>query len=145
MKKLVICLIIIFVTGCSQYNDDFVLDGYYDSNEYWDTDGFQDHTDYCEYFYDANDDDKFINSNDYSKIDSNNIDNIKNYFKDHEQWVRKGYDFNIDVITIGDYYHLETKEGQNITENHSYGKYDNYSVYLYDIEEHILYFIHTSK
>lgn len=145
MKKLVAILIVVLITGCTQYTDNFVLDGYYDSNEYWDTEGFQDHTDYCKYFYGATADDKFINSGDYFKIDDNNIDNIKDYFKDHEQWVREGYDFDINIITIGDYYHLETREGQNITEKYSYGKYDNYSVYLYDMEEHILYFIHTSK
>ena len=44
------------------------------------------------------------------------------------------YDFDFTKITEGDYYNI--KEDSND---------DNYSVYLYDSDEHVLYYIHYNR
>lgn len=52
MRKIILLVIIgLFFTGCSQYKDELILEGYTSSDEYWDKEGFQDYTDYCKYYY----------------------------------------------------------------------------------------------
>ncbi len=121
------------------YKDKMILKGYYEKEEYFQEDGFQDHTDYCKYFYKKLDDDKFINNIKYEIVKEENIEGLKGYFGDTRNWMNiegrsKEFDFNNDIISIGDYYYLDLKESG----------YNNYNVYFYDIETHILYYIHSN-
>ena len=54
------------------------------------------------------------------------------------------YDFDTSVINEGDYVKIVTKEGQPINGDSTYGKYDNYSIYFFDIETLTLYYIHNN-
>lgn len=62
-------------------------------------------------------------------------------------WMHKNrlneYKFDINTINEGDYVLIKTKEGKEIG-NSQYGKYDNYSVYLFDSETLTLYYIHNN-
>ena len=55
----------------------------------------------------------------------------------------KEYDFDINLITEGDYVKIKTKEGKEIG-NYKYGKFDDYSVYFFDVETLTLYYIHNN-
>ena len=53
------------------------------------------------------------------------------------------YDFLNDYISEGDYFYIKTKEGEKIG-NSYYGKYDNYTIYFFDTDQNILYYIHSN-
>ncbi len=134
MKKyiLFIILCITLLTGCSSRSDE-ILEGYSNCEEYY-SEGFQDYIDYCKYFYSEDDDNKFEESDYYSIITKDNMDIIKKYFEEfpYENMEDSNkYDFTTNNINEGDYYCL--KAGSND---------DNYSIFLYDISDHILYYIH---
>ena len=46
-------------------------------------------------------------------------------------------------ISEGDYVLIETKEGKPIGDSF-YGKYDNYSVYFFDTDSCVLYYLHSN-
>lgn len=133
-----------------------VPSGYTECEEYYDDKGFMDHTDYCKYFYTEEDDDLFTQDDRYKKVKKKDIKNIKGYFRNcssHMGNQERGADFDFDdqCISAGDYVYIETKEGEkfeteeeeNSEEAFVYGKYYDYSVYLYDKESHTLYYVHN--
>ena len=148
MKKICLLLIILMfaMTGCSQSKMVGIPDGYIDKEEYYDKDGFQDYTDYAKYVYDSKD--VIISNEDYKKLKQDDIQNIVGYFEDFSVFMESAdrlseFDFDINNINEGDYIKIKTKEGQKIG-NGKYGKYDNYSVYFFDVESLTLYYIHNN-
>lgn len=148
MKKICLLLIILMfaMTGCSQSKMVGIPDGYIDKEEYYDKDGFQDYTDYAKYVYDSKD--VIISNEDYKKLKQDDIQNIVGYFEDFSVLMESAdrlseFDFDINNINEGDYIKIKTKEGQKIG-NGKYGKYDNYSVYFFDVESLTLYYIHNN-
>lgn len=119
--------------------------GYINAEEHFDTESFQDYTDYCKYYYQ----DKSAVEKDarYNRVSKADIAAISNYFAHF--WssaatnVANAYDFNPDSISEGDYVLIETKEGTPIGDSF-YGKYDNYSVYFFDTDSCVLYYIHSN-
>ena len=76
------------------------------------------------------------------------MDNIKSYFNDFKSVMESKerlneYDFDIDSITENDYVRIITKEGTPIGDS-TYGKFDNYSIFLFDSETLTLYYIHNN-
>ncbi|MGN1133282.1 MAG: hypothetical protein ACI4RN_02390 [Oscillospiraceae bacterium] len=146
----VIILLIVFFTfeffySC-EYTDKHILKGYIDKEEHFE-DGFQDYTDYCKYIYSDEAEKRFADSEYYECVSIKDIDNIKSYFEDTEDWMaaeqrQKEYDFNTECITVGDYFCIETAEG--IHDGLEYGKFDNYTLYLFDCESNTLYYIHNN-
>ncbi|MGN0993248.1 MAG: hypothetical protein ACI4PE_04940 [Bacilli bacterium] len=141
---LIICVFVI--TGCSQSKMVGIPDGYIDKEEYYDQDDFQDYTDYAKYVYDTKD--MITSSKEYKKIEQDDIQNIVGYFENFSGWMEtvnrlNEFDFDINDINEGDYVKIKTKEGQKIA-NGKYEKYDNYSVYFFDIEKLTLYYIHNN-
>lgn len=70
------------------------------------------------------------------------IDNIISYFKNFRDWMEKAnrldeYDFDINSISEGDYVHMAI-------DNSKFSKFDNYTIYLYDVESHTLFYIHSN-
>ena len=137
MRKLILSIIFLAMlfTACDS-REDQVLKGFSNCEEYY-SDGFQDYTDYCKYYYSKKEDEKFAESHYYSIVTKENIDNIKKYFNEFPSELMGDsnmYDFDFTKITEGDYYNI--KEDSND---------DNYSVYLYDSDEHVLYYIHYNR
>ncbi|MDO5291587.1 MAG: hypothetical protein Q4F05_02430 [bacterium] len=129
----------VFNFGAPQH----VLRGYSSCEEYFDPHGMQDYTDYCKYYYNSNKDENFAKK--YREVSEQDIDRLCEYFENFEQWMKTAersfeYDFNTYQINVGDYYYIETKEGQQP----GYGTYDHYSIYFYDIETHTLYYAHNN-
>ena len=152
MKKIVVILVILLLLvlfmAYHTEKDYLILDGYFDSDEYWDKNAFQDYTDYCKYYYKDSGDLLFQNNPDYQEVKEEDIENIISYFNDFEQWMKTQdrldeYDFDTHSITVGDYIHIKTKEGTKIG-NGVYDKFDNYSIYLYDTDSHTLIYIHNN-
>lgn len=150
MKKICLAItLIIFaflIIGCSNSKIADIPGGYIDKEEYYDKDEFQDYTDYAKYMYDSKD--AITSNKEYKKIEQDDIQNIVGYFENFSGWMKNAdksiqFDFDIGVINKGDYVKIKTKEGQKIG-NSKYEKYDNYSVYFFDIETLTLYYIHSN-
>ena len=148
MKKclfLIVCLSIL-LTGCSQSDIVGIPNGYIDKYEYYQKDGFQDYTDYAKYIYSSKDD--VIKDKKYKKILSKDVDDIKGYFDDFSLSMESSnrmdeYDFDDSIISEGDYVRVETKEVEKVGD-YEYGKYENYSVYFFDVDSLTLYYIHNN-
>lgn len=120
----------------------------YDSSEMYYSDGFQDYTDYCKYFYNNKSVKKFVKNRKFTKVTEENIKNIKSYFENFEGWVdyqeySDRYDFKLSQIKVNDYYYIIDKEGTPIGTG-VYEKFDSYDVYYVDMENNIMYFIHSN-
>lgn len=155
-KKIVLILILVlilvlistfYIIGCaSQANYVEIPKGYSSKEEHYQKGGFQDYADYAKYIYPS----KEIIENDdqYEKVTKENILNITGYFEDFYNWMETSdridkYDFDKSIINVGDYIRIKTKEGKKIGDS-NYGKYDNYSVYYFDVETLTLYYIHNN-
>ena len=97
--------------------------GYINAEEHFDTEGFQDYTDYCKYYYQ----DKSAVEKDarYSRVSKADIAAISNYFAHFRSSaatdVANAYDFNPNSISEGDYVLIETKEGKPIGDTYYLG------------------------
>ena len=147
MKRFCLAITLIIyvfiITGCSQSKIVGIPDGYIGKEEYYDRNGFQDYTDYAKYMYDTKD--IITSDKEYKKIELDDIQNIVGYFENFSGWMEaadrlSNFDFDINDINEGDYVKIKTKEGQKVGN----GKYDNYSIYFFDIETLTLYYIHNN-
>lgn len=128
------------VVGCSTTAFKPIPSGYVAKDEHFDKDGFQDYTDYCKYYYSSPE--PFAGDKRYHAITASEIAEVAGYFENFHNWMEiedrlDEYDFSPDRINAGDYVLIETKE-----ELHSI--YDNYTVYFFDVESLILYYIHSN-
>lgn len=144
-KRIVLCLILVFlITGCSAQADYVgIPKGYVDKDEHYEQDGFQHYIDYAKYIYSSTE--IIIDNNKYSKVTKEDIFGIKGYFEDFRDSMESNnrlneYDFDEGIINEGDYIRIKTKEGEKIGDS-KYEKYDDYSIYYFDIETH--YIIYT--
>lgn len=147
MKKIFLLSLIFIISGCfSQVSNAKIPKGYIDKQEYYDKNGFQDYTDYAKYIYSS--EDIIENNNDYKKITKEEIEIIKGYFENFYSFIKTSnrldeYDFDENIINEGDYIRIITKEGKKIGDS-KYEKYDNYSIYFFDVETLTLYYIHNN-
>lgn len=157
-KKYLIILLTILITVFTIFicaflflkNYDVNMQGMpkYDKSMCFYSDGFQDYTDYCKYFYNEISINEFKTHDNFKRLTEQDIESIKSYFENFSNWVvhteyYNNYDFDISNIKINDYYYIKDKEGQPIGES-AYKKYDKYDVYYVDMENYILYFIHNN-
>lgn len=98
MKKsniyIILVLIIMTIFGVGFFNyllsDKNIIKGYYKAEEYFDPFATQDAVDYCKYYYTNKYDSIF--SNKYQKISKENIEEIKDYFRNFiatkkDEWI----------------------------------------------------------
>lgn len=153
-KKLYIGIILITcfnLCGCDAVSEDKILKSLpnYENKEVYYKEGVGDYTDYCKYFYLSDITDSLKNNSNFVEVSLSDTEVIYQYFSDFEEWVSNceyydKYDFDIDTqINIGDFYCLKTMEGQEVGQS-KYKKYDNYSLYYFDIDKNILYYIHNN-
>ena len=114
--------------------------GYLQKEEHFDPDGFQDYTDYCKYWYpDAG---AFEKDGRWHAVSEEEIEEIRGYFENFRGWMEvekrlDEYDFDPDCIGAGDYVRIE------IGSTH-WSPYDDYTLYFFDAESDILYYIHSN-
>ena len=106
----------------------------------------QDFCDYCKYRYE--DDSAVRGVEFYAEVEAGDVAAIVGYFEDFEGWAKAcdhlaAYDFDKSCVTPGDLFFIKSLEGEPIGDS-EYGKYDNYSVYLFDTETNTLYYIHAN-
>ena len=148
MKKIVYSIVMIIgmaicISGCSSFSDKAILKGYIDKEEYFDKEGFQDYTDYCKYYYEESNN-LFLESNIYSVVTKDNIENIRSYFTNFESRMDSSeYDFDDSCISEGDYIYIKTKEWESSGDS-KYTKFADYTVYFYDTESATLFYIHSN-
>lgn len=117
----------------------------YDSSDGYYSDGFQDYTIYCKYYYFRQDDvlDKLKDSQYFKNVKPDDITEINSYFDNFEGWLeyvdyKDKYDFQRNIIDTEDYFYIENNETD---EKH---KYCDYDVYFFDVQTKTLFFIHNN-
>ncbi len=148
MKKLkaLVLLFLLLLQSCSGSGaaiprvEDEIPPGFVQKEEHFDPDGFQDYTDYCKYWYpDAG---AFEKDGRWHAVSEEEIKEIRGYFENFRGWMEvekrlDEYDFDPDCIGAGDYVRIE------IGSTH-WSPYDDYTLYFFDAESGILYYIHTN-
>ena len=117
----------------------------FESSDCYYSDGFQDFTNYCKYYFSEDD---FIieriKENKYlKKVTVDDVEEVKSYFENFKGWVefqeyKEKYDFRDNCIDTEDYFYIENDE---TIEEHKYWDYD---VYFFDVQTKTLYFIHSN-
>lgn len=122
----------------------------YKNNEFYTSGGFQDYTDYAKYTYDSVTVENLELSKYFTKMSSQDVEEILLHIDNFEEWVetiggelKENYDFDRSIVTEGDFFYIKTKDGEPIGRG-IYGKFDNYSVYYFDIDAQILYYFHNN-
>ncbi len=120
----------------------------YEDKECYYSDGFQDYTDYCKFFYKPGSVLEFENNKNFQKVTEEDVANIVGYIENFEGWMenqdfKDRYDFKMAQIKAGDYFAIVTKEGQPIGQGY-YDKYEDYDVYYFDTNKNILYMFHNN-
>ncbi|MBQ8183448.1 MAG: hypothetical protein IJ025_06065 [Clostridia bacterium] len=160
MKKfgtIILVLTLLFgLCGCSQWESmfeysDSVIDSLpeYNSEEFYTSGGFQDFTDYAEYSYDSVTVQDFEKSEYFSVTTEEDVKEIMLHIENFEEWVdivggelKANYDFDKNVVSEGDFFYIKTKDGEPIGEG-TYGKFDSYTVYYFELDSQTLYYFHN--
>ena len=140
---------------------------------YYQKDGWQDYTDYAKYHYDDVTVDDLKGSGYFHEVTVDDVENLESYYNDFYGWwiavhsdrvfdydddyddyedyedhyeydeYFDKFDFDIEQIEAGDYFYIDTLEGQPIG-NRYYLKFENYTVYYFDLESQTLYYFHNN-
>ena len=105
-------------------------------------DGFQYSFSYEEYYYDSSSDEKYKKHIDYELV-NDKVDLLKEHVRESFNTWNKGEYFDVDeVITENDYFYLRDKTTEYSFEDSS-SIHKNYYIrlYIYDIDNHTLYYI----
>ena len=143
---LLLLLSAVLLTGCFSVFGSAVPKGYVSADEFFDPHPTQDATDYCKYYYE--DKSVFESSSSFRRMTEEDVESVRGYFSNFAGWMETcgradEYDFDPGQVSPGDYVRIVTKEGERLG-NFTYGRYDNYTVYFFDSETCILYYIHTN-
>lgn len=150
MKKIFLLLVVILLSAC--YYEDPVLNTLpeYTQKELYSEGGFQDYTDYGIYTF-APFPEIQLKENLYFELVSDTGE-ILSYVENFEGWVAlsdadgelvQKYDFDKSCIDVSDYFYLDTKEGEPIGKR-TYGKFECYDLYLFDMDTNTLYYFHSN-
>ena len=154
MKKLVsLLLTLILLLGiCACSDSDTVIASLpkYSKEVLYTDGGFQDFTDYGKYFYESVTAQELEASEYFTAAAEEDVEEILSYIDDFENWVeaadeklRDGYDFDKAIVSEGDFFCIITKDGEPIGDG-AYGKFDDYTVYYFDLDAQILYYFHSN-
>lgn len=139
----VVTMILLFVLSLLfldyLFQDRNIVQGYYKSERYGDKYGFQHYTEYYKYYYNEDTEVEFYKL--YYKIKTEDIERIKSYCDDFKRRMNaqdrlNEYDFDESLINENNYF--------KILESSTNKKFYNYTVYIFDTSEHLLYYLHIS-
>ncbi|MBR3819409.1 MAG: hypothetical protein IKJ41_09735 [Clostridia bacterium] len=154
MKKLWFLLLAIMLLfslcGCTYQDPVFASLPDYKNKEFYTSGGFQDFTDYAKYTYDTITLQDLESSKYFTITSAEDVEEILLHIDNFERWVeaiggelKENYDFDKTVVTEGDFFYIKTKDGEPIGQG-TYDKFDNYSVYYFDIDAQIMYYFHNN-
>ncbi len=151
MRKKGLCLWILFVaacllTGCAAVAvsvprvEQQIPAGYLQKEEHFEPNSFQDYTDYCKYWY--SDAEPFEQDERWHNVSEEEIGELRGYFENFRGWMEAEkrldeYDFDSNCIGAGDSVRIEIGYTP-------WSRYDDYTVYFFDAESGILYYIHNN-
>lgn len=147
---IIILLLLSLLDACT-YEDPVIKSlPEYKSKDSYLSEGFQDYTDYAKYTFDNIETDDLNESGYFKEATEADVSEILAYIKNFEGWVdledgevEENYDFDKTIVTVGDYFYIDTKYGQPIGTT-TYGKFDDYNVYFFDTDSQILYYFHNN-
>ncbi|MBQ4617557.1 MAG: hypothetical protein IJB27_04205 [Clostridia bacterium] len=120
------------------------------SKVFYTSGGFQDFTDYAKYTYESVTAQDLKESKFFSETTADDVEEILLHIDNFEEWVetigeelKDNYDFDKNIVSEGDFFYIETKAGEPIGQG-TYDKFDNYSVYYFDIDTQTLYYFHNN-
>lgn len=140
----VVIILVLFVLSLLFFDyllqDRNIVQGYYKLETYDDEYKFQHYTEYHKYYYNENKDKDFYKL--YDKIESEDIEKIKLYcdnFKEimEAQDMLSEYDFDESLIDESNYFNIIKPSKAN-------KEFYDYTVYIYDTSEHLLYYLHRT-
>ena len=149
---ILIVILLFSLCSCTDYaHKDLVLSDLpdYINKEYHTSGAFQDFTDYAKYTYNSVTAETLKSSKYFTEVSSEDIEEILLHIDNFEKWVKineeikENYDFDKSIVTAGDFFYIKTKFGEPIGQE-TYGKFDNYSVYYFDIDTQTLYYFHNN-
>lgn len=121
-----------------------------DSADCYYSEGFQDYTDYCKYYYGKQGDmvEKVKNNQYFKAVTNDDIKELNAYFDNFEGWLKyveykNKYDFQRNYIDLEDYFYIENKDTCEKYSNYK-DKYSAYNVYFFDTQTKTLFFIHNN-
>ena len=147
MKKLkaLALLFLLLLQGCAAVTaiprvEDEIPAGFVRKEEHFDPDGFQDYVDYCKYWYP--DGEAFARDGRWHAVSEEEIEDIRGYLENFRGWMETAgrleeYDFDPACIGAGDHVRIE------IGSTH-WSQYDDYTLYFFDAETGVLYYIHSN-
>lgn len=122
----------------------------WDSSDCYYSDGFQDYTDYCKYYYENQNNiiDEIKNNQYFKSVTNDDIEELNSYFDNFEGWLKwveykEEYDFQRSCIDSEDYFYIENKETSEKYADYP-DKYSAYNVYFFDVQTQTLFFIHNN-
>ena len=153
--KKIVLIVLTFVLvlglfGCS-YTDP-VIDSLpdYESKVFYTSGGFQDFTDYAKYTYESITAQDFDDSKYFNETTAEDVEEILLHIENFEDWVeevdgevKENYDFDKTTVSEGNYFYIKTKYREPIGKG-TYDKFDNYTVYYFDIDAQTLYYFHNN-
>lgn len=121
-----------------------------DSKAFYTSGGFQDFTDYAKYHYHGIDRETLLGTGYFTEMSQQDAEEMQDYLDDFEGWVatvggelQENYDFDRTTVSAGNFLCLKTKEGEPIGTS-AYRKFDNYTLYYFDIRSQVLYYFHSN-
>ncbi len=154
IKKLVLFILTILLSlglcGCS-YRDWVAASlPEYNSKVFYTSGGWQDYTDYAKYSYDSITAQDIEASRYFTAATEEDVEEILLYIENFEAWVeavggelKDNYDFDKTNVSEGDFFYIETKYGEPIGER-TYGKFENYTVFYFDVDAQVLYYFYNN-
>ena len=122
----------------------------YDNSDCYYSEGFQDYTGYCKYYFSKNDSImECLEENKYLKpLNKEDVEEVKSYFEDFKGWAeyqeyKDQYDFRYDSVDTADYFYIENRDTCEKYKNYP-DKYAAYNVYFFDVQTKILYYVHAN-
>lgn len=122
----------------------------YKTKSFYTSGGFQDFTDYAKYTFESITMQPLVFSDYFREVNADDVEEILLHIQNFEQWVdtvggelKENYDFDKSVVSEEDYFYIKTKAGQPIGQG-TYDKFDNYTVYYFDLDALTLYYFHNN-
>ena len=125
------------------------LPEYNHSDRYY-SEGFQDYTDYCKYYFSEDSDiiEALNESHYFRPVTDLDVADVKSFFDNFDGWVKhteyvEKYDFQVNCIDTADYFYIENKDTCERYADYP-DKYSAYNVYFFDTQTKTLFYIQSN-
>ena len=148
--RLLTLMLLLSLSGCSYQDPVLAALPDYKSEVFYTSGGFQDSTDYAKYTFESVTAQDLKESKFFSETTADDVKEILLHIDNFEDWVevigeevKDNYDFDKNIVSEGGFFYIKTKAGKPIGQG-TYDKFDNYSVYYFDIGTQTLYYFHNN-